>query len=249
MHSKEIAGLAGVSIRTLRHYHQIGLLPEPPRTNNGYRIYGLPHLIRLLRIVRLTALGISLSQIPTLLDDHTGMSIGSLEALHDGLTRQIELLEHQRRIVAALRDGKGPPDMAPEFAASLVALEAGREPVAVRAGREQFVLLSHLLDKEQRAELARLYDQLADLEHGATVRELGHRFDALGPSSSDNEISALADDYIAHLGSWMRDFDNALSRSGKQQAAALLWLHALDSTNNQQKRLLTEIRRGLASSR
>jgi DNA-binding transcriptional MerR regulator len=81
MHSKEIAGLAGVSIRTLRHYHQIGLLPEPPRTDNGYRIYGLPHLIRLLRIVRLTALGISLSQIPTLLDDHTGMSIGSLEAL------------------------------------------------------------------------------------------------------------------------------------------------------------------------
>lgn len=249
MHSKEIAGLAGVSIRTLRHYHQIGLLPEPPRTDNGYRIYGLPHLIRLLRIVRLTALGISLSQIPTLLDDHTGMSIGSLEALHDGLTRQIELLDHQRRIVAALRDGKGPPDMAPEFAASLMALEAGREPTAVRAGREQSVLLSHLLDKEQRAELARLYDQLADIEHGATVRELGHRFDALGPDSDDGEISALADDYIAHLGSWMRDFDNALSRSGKQQAAALLWLHALDNTNNQQKRLLTEIRSRLASSR
>ena len=249
MHSKEIAGLAGVSIRTLRHYHQIGLLPEPPRTDKGYRIYGLPHLIRLLRIVRLTALGISLSQIPTLLDDHTGMSIGSLEALHDGLTRQIELLDHQRRIVAALRDGKGPPDMAPEFAASLMALEAGREPTAVRAGREQSVLLSHLLDKEQRAELARLYDQLADIEHGATVRELGHRFDALGPDSDDGEISALADDYIAHLGSWMRDFDNALSRSGKQQAAALLWLHALDNTNNQQKRLLTEIRSRLASSR
>lgn len=249
MHSKEIAGLAGVSIRTLRHYHQIGLLPEPPRTDNGYRIYGLPHLIRLLRIVRLTALGISLSQIPTLLDDHTGMSIGSLEALHDGLTRQIELLDHQRRIVAALRDGKGPPDMAPEFAASLMALEAGREPTAVRAGREQSVLLSHLLDKEQRAELARLYDQLADIEHGAAVRELGHRFDALGPDSDDGEISALADDYIAHLGSWMRDFDNALSRSGKQQAAALLWLHALDNTNNQQKRLLTEIRSRLASSR
>ena len=43
MRSKEIAALAGVSIRTLRHYHQIGLLPEPPRQNNGYRAYSVPH--------------------------------------------------------------------------------------------------------------------------------------------------------------------------------------------------------------
>ncbi|MBY3101209.1 MerR family transcriptional regulator [Rhizobium laguerreae] len=249
MRSKEIAGLAGVSIRTLRHYHQIGLLPEPPRQDNGYRVYGLPQLIRLLRIGQLTELGVSLSQIPALLDNHAVMSGDSLDALHDGLTRQIELLERRRRTVAALRDGKGPPDMAPEFAASLMALEVGREPTAVRAGREQSVLLSHLLDKKQRAELARLYDQLADGEHGATVRELGRRFDALGPGSDDAEISALADDYITQLGSWMSDFDNALSRSGNHQAAALLWLHALENTNNQQKRLLAEIRSGLASNR
>ncbi|MDX3929917.1 MAG: MerR family transcriptional regulator [Shinella sp.] len=249
MHSKEIAGLAGVSIRTLRHYHQIGLLPEPPRTDNGYRIYGLPHLIRLLRIVRLTALGISLSQIPAFLDGRTEMSEDSLDALLEGLTRQIELLEHQRRLVAALRDGKGPPDMAPEFAASLMPLEVGREPKAVRAGREQSVLLSHLLDEGQRVELARLYDQLADLEYGATVRELGNRFDALGPDSDEDEISVLADDYIAHLGSWMRDFDNALRGGRKHQAATLLWLHALENTNDQQKRFLREINSGLESKR
>jgi hypothetical protein len=123
----------------------------------------------------------------------------------------------------------------------------GREPKAVRAGREQSVLLSHLLDEDQRAEMARLYDQLADVEHGAIVRELGHRFDTLGPGSDDAEISALADDYIARLGSWMRDFDAALSGSGKHQAAGLLWLHALENTNNQQKRLLAEINSALTS--
>ena len=79
------------------------------------------------------------------------------------------------------------------------------------------------------------------------MRELGHRFDALGPSSDDVEISALADDYIAHLGSWMRDFDNALSGSEKRQAATLLWLHALANTTDQQKRLLMEINSGLES--
>lgn len=249
MRSKDIAGLAGVSIRTLRHYHQIGLLPEPPRQDNGYRVYGLPHLIRLLRIGQLTALGICLSQLPALLDGHTEMNVDSLNALHDRLTREIELLERRRRTVASLRDGKGPPDMAPEFAASLMALEAGREAKAVRSGREQAVLLSHLLDEAQRAELARLYDQLADIKHGVVARELGYRFDALGPGSDDAEISALADDHIVHLGSWMHDFDNVLSGGANHAAAALLWIHALENTNTQQKRLLTEINRRLASRR
>ena len=35
MLSSELAELAGVTVRTLRHYHQIGLLPEPPRTAGG----------------------------------------------------------------------------------------------------------------------------------------------------------------------------------------------------------------------
>lgn len=249
MRSKEIAGLAGVSIRTLRHYHQIGLLPEPPRQNNGYRAYSVPHLIRLLRIGQLTALGFSLSQIPAFLDGRAEISEDSLDALLEGLSRQIELLERQRRTVRALRDGKAPPDMAPEFAASLMTLEAGREPNAVRAGREQSVLLSHLLDEGQRAKLAQLYDELADIEHDAAVRELGHRFDVLGPGSDDAEISALAEDYIAHFGSWMRDFDNALSGGRKHQAATLLWLHALENTNDQQKRILREINSGLKSKR
>ncbi len=37
----EIAGIVGVSTRAVRHYHRIGLLPEPPRRANGYREYTL----------------------------------------------------------------------------------------------------------------------------------------------------------------------------------------------------------------
>ncbi|MEV4016841.1 MerR family DNA-binding transcriptional regulator [Nonomuraea angiospora] len=37
MLSSELAELAGVTVRTLRHYHQIGLLPEPRRASGGYR--------------------------------------------------------------------------------------------------------------------------------------------------------------------------------------------------------------------
>ena len=36
----QLAAYAGVTVRTVRHYHQIGLLPEPERDASGYRRYG-----------------------------------------------------------------------------------------------------------------------------------------------------------------------------------------------------------------
>jgi hypothetical protein len=37
----ELAGLLGISTRAIRHYHHVGLLPEPARKANGYREYSL----------------------------------------------------------------------------------------------------------------------------------------------------------------------------------------------------------------
>ena len=67
--TREIAELAGTSLRAVRHYHEVGLLPEPERRANGYKQYGVSHLVRLLRITRLTDLGFSLSQIAAMGDD------------------------------------------------------------------------------------------------------------------------------------------------------------------------------------
>lgn len=72
MHSNEVAKLAGVTVRTLRHYHSIGLLPEPPRSANGYREYGALDLARLLRIKRLAGLGFPLSRIGEMLGQMDG---------------------------------------------------------------------------------------------------------------------------------------------------------------------------------
>ncbi|EED6225780.1 MerR family DNA-binding transcriptional regulator, partial [Salmonella enterica subsp. enterica serovar Haifa] len=49
MHSNELARLAGVTVRALRHYHQVGILAEPERRSNGYREYDVHDLIRVLR--------------------------------------------------------------------------------------------------------------------------------------------------------------------------------------------------------
>ncbi len=57
----QLAAAAGISTRAVRHYHRIGLLPERTRRSNGYREYDIKDLLMLLRIRRLTGLGVSLS--------------------------------------------------------------------------------------------------------------------------------------------------------------------------------------------
>lgn len=67
--SNELAKLAGVTVRTLRHYHAIGLLDEPPRQANGYRDYRPEDLLRVLRIRQLASLGFPLDQVAGMLDE------------------------------------------------------------------------------------------------------------------------------------------------------------------------------------
>ena len=68
-HVNEVARIAGVSIRTLHHYHEIGLLVPPGRTESGYRLYDDDALLRLQQILIGRELGLSLEQIRRSLDD------------------------------------------------------------------------------------------------------------------------------------------------------------------------------------
>ena len=58
----ELAGLAGFSTRAIRHYHRVGLLPEPARRANGYREYALADAVALARVRRLAEVGLSLDE-------------------------------------------------------------------------------------------------------------------------------------------------------------------------------------------
>ena len=64
--TRQLADLAGTTVKAVRHYHKVGLLDEPERLSNGYKQYQVAHLIRLLQIVRLSELGVPLAQIATL---------------------------------------------------------------------------------------------------------------------------------------------------------------------------------------
>lgn len=57
----------GVHIETIRYYERIGILPPPPRSSGGHRLYRAGHLKRLAFIRRSRALGFTLDEIRTLL--------------------------------------------------------------------------------------------------------------------------------------------------------------------------------------
>jgi DNA-binding transcriptional MerR regulator len=89
--AQEFAELAGVTVRTLHHYDQLGLL-KPRRSESGYRLYRERDLERLEQIVALKFLGIPLKQVRTLLDRD------SLD-LAAALRVQRRILEEKRRLL------------------------------------------------------------------------------------------------------------------------------------------------------
>ena len=94
----EVAKLTGVTTKTVRHYHKIGLLPEPERSGAGYRLYGAEELLRLRRVRRLRSFGLSLKQIKTVLGDTGGEHSlrETLVVLLAEVSTEIEKLQERR---------------------------------------------------------------------------------------------------------------------------------------------------------
>ncbi len=96
-----VAGMVGVSIRTLHHYDQIGLVVPSGRTPAGYRVYDDTDVERLHQVLTYRELGFSLEQIATLLDDPDVDPMGHLETQRELLTERIDRL---LRMVASLEE-------------------------------------------------------------------------------------------------------------------------------------------------
>jgi MerR family transcriptional regulator, thiopeptide resistance regulator len=73
-----VADLSGVTIRTLHHYDEIGLLSPGARSDAGYRVYEDSDLERLQRILFYRELGFTLKEISTIIDDPNTDSMGHL---------------------------------------------------------------------------------------------------------------------------------------------------------------------------
>lgn len=112
--TRELAELAGTTLKTVRYYHRIGLLDEPERAHNGYKRYRVEHLIRLLRIRRLVDLGVPLSEIPAMAgsDEHTEQT---LRALDEELRASIERQQRMRDELALILRRRSLVDLPPGY--------------------------------------------------------------------------------------------------------------------------------------
>jgi DNA-binding transcriptional MerR regulator len=68
MHIGEVAEATGMSLRTLRHYDEVGLLKPSGRTEGGFRLYSQADMERLLLIRRMKPLGFTLEEMSSLLE-------------------------------------------------------------------------------------------------------------------------------------------------------------------------------------
>jgi len=103
MRTSEVADQAGVNVETLRYYERRGLLPEPPRRESGYRIYG-QDAVRIVRFVkRAQELGFTLDDVESLLELSDG-GPESCDAAQQLASRRIAELDRRIADLRAMRD-------------------------------------------------------------------------------------------------------------------------------------------------
>lgn len=92
MHIGELAERTGLSLRTIRHYGDVGLLPASGRTEGGFRLYSEADQQRLMRIKYIKPLGFSLEELSEVVE------LLELETLDDQQRERAQLsLEHVQK--------------------------------------------------------------------------------------------------------------------------------------------------------
>ncbi|MFE6050576.1 MerR family transcriptional regulator [Kitasatospora sp. NPDC056446] len=150
----QLAATAGVTVRTVRHYHQVGLLPEPVRDGSGYRRYDAQAAVDLIRIRTLADAGVPLARIDALLRARPEEFAAAVAEIDAGLRRRIaELAEHRLRI-ADLASGERLV-LPPEVVAILDRMRAlGVSERAVLVERDTWILLRALDPEAMRRGVA-----------------------------------------------------------------------------------------------
>ncbi len=181
----QLAAYAGVTVRAVRHYHQIGLLPEPERDASGYRRYGATAVVSLIKIRTLANAGVPLSQIGQMLEADASTFAEAVQRIDSHLRDEIERLETSRKQIAQLAAGDSlalPPevisylDRLREIGASERMVEAERDGWILVAARwpdhiREVMPAKHAqLEDPQLVRLYRVLSEILDSDAATTTR-------------------------------------------------------------------------------
>jgi DNA-binding transcriptional MerR regulator len=212
----EVSELAGVSVRTLHHYDDVGLLVPRGRTEAGYRLYDDDDLLRLQQILLGRELGLSLEEIRHSLDDPSFDRRRALLAQRaelqarahetDTMLRAIDAaLEHLDRDGAALPEGHS-MDFRQIF--------DGFDPAKYEVEAEQ-----RWGDTEAFAESKKRTQRYTKEDWQRLAAEqaaiYGDAFQALtaGKSPADPEVMAVAERHRQTIDRWFYPCSHAMHRA------------------------------------
>lgn len=163
----QLASYAGVTIRAVRHYHHVGLMPEPARDASGYRTYDADAVVRLIRIRTLAEAGVPLARVETLLDSDAQTFAEGTTLIDGELRARIrELQEHRRRIAQlASGDSLAVPDVVSDYLDRVRGI--GMPEMLIAAERDAWILVAARYPDQIAAFMA---DKVRQLEDPRVVR-------------------------------------------------------------------------------
>jgi DNA-binding transcriptional MerR regulator len=198
---KELADLTGTTVRAIRHYHQIGILPVPG-VRGGQRDYDLVHVARLARIRWLARAGVPLSRVAAMLAQPPVGDrpiVADLRATIDEVDKQLAELSAQReqltRLVAVAERGDQPCPLPPVVLGFYTMMEERTDDERVRRvirrERDFMELAYYRGDVPVESEV--LYEGMSDArlaESMALFGEIADRADE-GTEPTDEQIERM----------------------------------------------------------
>jgi DNA-binding transcriptional MerR regulator len=206
-----VAELAGISVRTLHHYDEVGLLTPSGRSAAGYRLYSAEDLRRLQRILFYRELGLGLDTIAAALTDTTTTDAEHLDRqrarLADRIARDQALVAVIDRELAARRVGITlTPAQQLEVFGSTRLTDSAEEIERRWGGTEQWT---------QRRDRTAGYGPADWLTIRAEQADIHQRLlDAMraGQPADSVAVLDLAEEHRLHIARWFHDCDHEIHR-------------------------------------
>jgi len=191
----QLASYAGVTIRAVRHYPQIGLLPEPERDASGYRTYQAAAVVRLIRIRTLAEAGVPLARVRELLDADPETFAAATTEIDRQLRAKIRALQEHRRRIAQLGTGDSLA-LPKEVVDYLDRLRATGAPEAIiEPERDAWILMAARYPEMIQALMA---DKVAQLANPKIVR-LYQLIGRIAENGQDEQLLRQTADLMSEL--------------------------------------------------
>jgi DNA-binding transcriptional MerR regulator len=184
----QLAAYAGVTVRAVRHYHRIGLLPEPERDRSGYRTYDAAAVVRLIRIHALADAGVPLARVQELLDAGEEEFAEGVHEIDKKLRAEIRRLQGNRKRIARLAAGEhlALPQSVVDYLDRLRGL--GVEEAYIELERDAWIMIA--AQGPVDAVIAKKHEELDDPD---MIRLYHLLSDALDWSVDDPRVVEVAD--------------------------------------------------------